>query len=351
MFDRDEEASQWAERYSTRSRARGLPIHGVAGLVVAGMFLGWVGLDRSADGEGKPLEACQALLRVRECPISALAWSPDGRWLALSGFGATVRLWDRETGRLASIEAGTVQPRFVIGWSECGDDLVLGGIEVPVEAWEMVASAIKVERKVKRPEGLQAVAKMIAEASRGGPIRVRGPIDGRSAWLPASDSTAISAAFSPDGRSIVTAEVDQSVRVWDARNGRLRFRFRSDPRGMSCVAFSPDGSKVAAGGGGSLRVWDAFTGSPLATLGGMLGGSAVIGFSPDGTLLAGASWDGTIRVWDIATGLERAKLGGHDGQVLSLAWSPDGRLLATGGYDSTVRLWDVSNRLDVARAD
>jgi WD40 repeat protein len=351
MPDRDTESFGSRADRPTRTTGWLTSLLGTLGLVVAGSLFVWAGSDRLSEGTVKPVQNCRALLEGRESPVFALAWSPDGRALAASGFGPTVTIRDRETGRMRLIDGGTGQHRFIIGWSDDGQRLIVGGVDEAVEAWDIAVNGPGEVHKVTRPEGPSAASRMIAKASRGGPIRVRGSIEWRTAWLPSSDHPALTAAFAPDGLSIVTAETDKALRVWDARSKRLRYTLRGDNRGVSCVAVSPDSSKIASGGGGALRVWDANSGELLATLGDKIVGTAVIAFSPDGTRLAGANWDGTIRVWELATGLERAKLGGHDGQVLSLAWSPDGRTLASGGYDSTVKLWNLTPTVEVARAE
>ena len=324
---------------------------GTMGLLCLAVILAMAGLEAASDRDRPPGVASVSMLKGGLGPVFALAWSPDGRRLAVSGFGPVVRLWEPSSGEVSSIEGGTEQPRFALGWSEDGRHLILGGLDVPVESWDLEAGRRAEGEGVHRPSDRAGRLLMLAKSTRGAAIRVWGSIDGRSSLLPSLGSQVNSAAFAPDGRSIVTGEIDCSFRVWDARTGRERMTLRGDERGITCVAYSPDGSKMASAGGGPVRLWDAASGVPLAMLGKTSGGSASLVFSPDGKRLAFASWDGSIRVWDLPTAVELARLDGHHGRVLALAWSPDGRTLASGGYDATVRLWDVARPIDVALVD
>ena len=77
-----------------------------------------------------------------------------------------------------------------------------------------------------------------------------------------------SAAFSPDGRQIVTASGDGVARIWDATSDRL-VRTLGTPGhdSLQTAAFSPDGkSIVTASAGGLVRVWDAASGRQTALL-------------------------------------------------------------------------------------
>jgi WD40 repeat protein len=322
----------------------------VVSLVLVALLIGQANRPESPSDHERT-DRCLTVLNGPRSPVFALSWSPDGRRLAASGFGPTTRIWDRETGAFRQVVEETSRPRFVLGWSDDGGSLLLGGLSDPLESqkWDQPDNvSVKAAPLTDRAESVRAIAR----AARGTPIRVRdASATSRSRWLPDSETGIVSAAFAPDGSTVVTAELDQTARLWDARTGQLRATLQADHRGVGCVAFSSDGTKVATGGGGPVKLWDASSGALLKTLGQTQGGSAIIGFSPDGRSVADARWDGSIRIWDVATGVQRARLTGHDGQVLALAWSPDGNTIASGGFDSTIRLWDVALPVALARAD
>jgi WD40 repeat protein len=109
------------------------------------------------------------------------------------------------------------------------------------------------------------------------------------------------------------------------------------------AAFSPDGRRVVtAGQDKSADVWDAATGENNASLP-HPGAVEDVSFSQDVRAVITSGVDGTARVWEAATGQPVTRPLRHGpGEVLSAAFSPDGRRLLSCGRDGTARLWDPS---------
>ena len=151
------------------------------------------------------------------------------------------------------------------------------------------------------------------------------------------------AAFSPDGRQIVTASFDKSARIWDTATGR-QLRLLSGHTGLVfSAAFSPDGQQiVTASYDKSARIWDAATGRQLRLLSGHTERVISAAFSPDGRQIVTASSDKSARIWDAATGRHVRVLIGHSDAVYSAAFSPDGRRIVTGSFDKSARIWDTA---------
>ena len=151
-----------------------------------------------------------------------------------------------------------------------------------------------------------------------------------------------SAVFSPDGGRILTASADKTARIWDARTGAQLLVISGDVDRMISAAYSPDGTRIVTTSYGKTAViWDARTGARLAALSGHAATVVYAAYSPDGTRIVTASADKTARIWDAETGKQLAVLSGHGATVESAAYSPDGTRIVTASYDKTARIWDA----------
>jgi WD40 repeat protein len=149
-------------------------------------------------------------------------------------------------------------------------------------------------------------------------------------------------AMTPDGRRAVSASSDRTLKVWDLETGRELCSLQGHSDWVRGVAVSPDGRyAVSASGDNTLKVWDLETGRELRTLQGhtdMVRGVAV---SLDGRHAVSASSDKTMKVWDLETGRELRTLRGHSKSVRGVAVSPDGRRAVSASSDNTLKVWDL----------
>jgi WD40 repeat protein/serine/threonine protein kinase len=151
-----------------------------------------------------------------------------------------------------------------------------------------------------------------------------------------------SAAFSPDGRQIVTTD-DKVAQVWDAQTYQLLFTL---PHGDTVyqAIYSADGRRiVTASGDGAVRIWDAANGGLLHELRhhGAKFRYYSIAMSPGDKFVAAIASQGEIaHVWNTATGAAIAELINDNTGFPSLAFSSDSRWLATSGGND-VRIFDT----------
>ena len=198
-----------------------------------------------------------------------------------------------------------------------------------------------------RPDGRSVVA-----ACDDGTVKVWDRETGRETFSFHGELLAYpgSAWFSPDARRLAWSCLDGFIKVWDTTTGQLEINQQSNTHQCRAVAFSPDGKRIAvAGFDGTIRVLDGASGREMLTIFAHNSLVADVTFSPDGHRLASSSYDHTVRIWD-ATPLTSDPLAphcvtltGHKEKVSDVAFSPDGRWLASASWDHTIKLWELSN--------
>lgn len=154
------------------------------------------------------------------------------------------------------------------------------------------------------------------------------------------------ATFSPDGKYIVSASNDSTIRIWDTTNGNQVNKPLRVPDGfIQTVSFSPDGKRiVSASWDNTIRIWNAETGEQIHLLDGHTDNVNSAFFSRDGKRIVSASSDNTIRIWDAETGRQIGKpLLGHTRSVDFATFSPGGKRVVSASADSTVRIWDTES--------
>ncbi|MFC4051661.1 protein kinase [Actinomadura syzygii] len=135
------------------------------------------------------------------------------------------------------------------------------------------------------------------------------------------------------------------VRLVDVASGDVRHTLRVGGVSVGCAAFTPDGRRLLTGASDEkVRVWDAASGECVRVLAGHRAEVRTIAVSPDGLLAATGDQRGTVRVWDLRKGRCRHVLKGHGGFVLSVRFGPGGRTLLVGDFQRVATMWDLDRK-------
>lgn len=339
--------------------------------------------------------------------------SPDGKRLALTGLDRVIRLFDVESGNEIAQFRGSNSYVGLTQFTPDGEYLV--SIEnFFVRVWS-IQQALRLDRIqvctkcVLRSIDLSPDGQILAAGEGREPnpndlrLRAVGLWDAASVkligYLEGNEGGINEIRFSRDGRKLVSASADNSIRIWDVasrvevlhfylgkaqyqarsiaiegtfskiaagsmngtvflydvnRNEKTNFPAHRDD--VISLDFSPDGRYLVTGSLGDtvsdsndplIKKWDVGSGAEVPADRDTMFGVNRIRYSPDGKLIAACSEDGIIRIRDASSGQTVWTLQGHGAEVVGIAFSPDSRRLASASGDQLVKIWDLTSGQDL----
>ncbi|MEU4767614.1 serine/threonine-protein kinase [Actinosynnema sp. NPDC023794] len=285
----------------------------------------------------------------------AMAVSGDGRTVATSGVGGTVRAWHVAEGTVARLDED--RPNLVrsVTISEDGTRVLYtygGGIR----AWSTGTGERSVVLDDPRLLGMSAFDRTGRSVlvARHDAIRLWNLDNGACERELPGPHERINAVWLGETLAVATG-ADRAVRVWHLTTGQHVHTLHGHTDLVLSVCLSPDDRYLLSAGGytdHTIRLWDLTTGECLRVFGddpdnprGV--GSApkvpskTVRFSPDGRFAISGGSDTAVRIWDLATGACLQDLEGHRTGVNAVAFGPHADFALSAGSDGTVRRWEL----------
>ena len=326
------------------------------------LFRRWIA-DGAKDDSPTDTQPLQSFTTYPAPPIiTALAFSPDGKTVAVSGY-REILLHDVERGLQARLP-GSSERLHSLAFSPDGQTLVAAGGDPArfgeLQIWDLSAKKQKHSVKVTNdsltgaavsPDGTRAIfgatdkSLRLYDVATGAEIK---KMDHHEDWPTA-------AVFGIDGKRIVSVGRDRAAKLIDASSGSFIENVNLLKEPLNAIARHPKRDWILIGGQErvpylyrmdrprAMRIADDST--LIRKFERQDGPILAVAISPDGLHGAVASESGDVRIYDLETGARKAVCSGHEGGIYTLAFHPDSRQLATAGFDGTVRLYALDGKL------
>jgi WD40 repeat protein len=266
----------------------------------------------------------------------ARALARESHWLRAAPEAAAALVWNRL--RRSGWSAGEIDEQLRVPEERFLRVRHGTARESPALVRDLVGHGGGVNACAVTPDGRRVVS-----ASEDGTLKVWDLQSGRAlATLDGHAGEARACAVTADGRRVISASDDGTVKVWDLDGGRVVATLRGHAGWVNSIAVTADGRRViSASADRTVKVWDLESGSVLATLEGHAGWVRACAVTADGQRAVSASVDRTLQVWDLESGSVLATLKGHTDWVRACAVTADGRRAISASDDRTLKVWDL----------
>lgn len=300
-------------------------------------------------------------IQLRDAMVTSVAMTPDGRRIVSGGWGDSVlATWDLETG----------QNERTWDWSEledevgavtitsCGQCLVAHALVPVISAWNLETGEEEYELR-GHADCVRAVAttrdgKYVVSASDDCTVKiwdislkVAGQKQNFDRWrMPVGATGVTGIGVTADGRHVIFVS-EGRLKILDARDGDEVAALDGPTSPICSAKLTPDDRCIVTGHYRGFTVWSVEARGALYSVKGHEKEVSAITMTRDGRHVLCGSRDNTITMWNVETRQEELRLDGHSGWISDIGLTTDGRYAVSGSHDGTLRLWDLRTGSEV----
>ncbi|GMH33941.1 hypothetical protein BSKO_01775 [Bryopsis sp. KO-2023] len=276
--------------------------------------------------------------------ITSIAWEPahlcyPSQRFCTGSKDCTIKIWTAKTRKCEMTLSNQSKMISCVKWA--GDGSILSASrDRTISVWDS-----KEGRLLHRLHGHAHWVNSLALSSDS--VLRSGPFD-HTGRAPTTDEEARKVAIeryeTATGKSperLVSGSDDHTMILWKPAEGTKPLaRMTGHQQLINQVQFSPDGRWIiSASFDKSVKLWDGLNGTFVATFHGHVGPVFQVAWATDSRMFVSGSQDSTLKVWDMKTKRLKVELPGHADQVFSVDWAPNGASVASGGKDKVLKLW------------
>ena len=296
--------------------------------------------------------------------IRKIVFSSDGKSLVTASSDSTARIWDTNSGNSIGELVGHNGPILSAAYTPDTQSIITVGSDKTVRVWKGPAT-IK-ETSLEGYTGTiwtAAISRntdLVLISGQNG-SRIYSTSTGALVTEMQGDGLVMGAAFSSDGKAVVTASADNETSVWETQTGKLMAKLRWILNGpMLDAAFSPDGRVILTASADRVaRIWDTKDFKMVTEL--IVPSDQLVPvmvrfdmgfraiFNPDGRLVVTVNANGVGRVWDLSTRKviaemseyknDSSRIGANIDNTFSIGFSPDSKFIAIGQSNGITRVY------------
>eukprot|EP01133_Synstelium_polycarpum_P005272 gene5272-6110_t len=302
--------------------------------------------------------------------VASLAFSPDSKLLASASWDNSAALWDVVVGTKVASLNGHSRAVNCVRFSPDGTLLATAGWDSTSIVWTVAdRSQFRTFRGHSKPVNHVAwssAGDRLATSSWDGSICLWDTAESSSSrgritpvarlLVPSLSQGSIKAAeFSPNTKQMVATMMDGSIFLFDIGSSRLVSTIGRHTKSANSITFSEDGAHFATSSDdATVRLWTPSLGREIGSMQLAEGWANCLVHSPSRGLLAAGCSDCIVRVYDASVNgspRELFRLAGHTRAILSVTFSPDGSLIASTSEDRTIMVWSVDRRVLAYKID
>ena len=329
----------------------------------------WVaagGRDDTPSEARETVSADKPVVYTQPPVLTALAFSPDGKTLAVSG-NREVLIHALDGGQTPKRLPGLSERILSLAFSKDGSLLVAGGGTPArfgeLQLWDVAAGKLRHSQMLTgdtvfgaslSPDGAR-----VAVGCTDNTVRIVDTESGKELYrMGAHENWVLGTVFSASGKRIVSVGRDRAAKLTDAASGAFLENVNLLRGELTAIARQPAKEMVVIGGDDRIpyvyltdrpkvmKIADDTT--LIRKLDRQNGAITALAWSPDVRRIAMAGAAPEVNVYDAETGARVAQCKGHNAGIYTVAFSPDSALLATAGFDGMVRLYDAAGELKKA---
>jgi len=302
---------------------------------------------------------------LRPSPVTALAFSPDGKELAVGGHHE-ITVWNAEDGSLIRRISGVAERTYSLAYNNDGSLLAaaagtpgqLGEVKLFKPSDGSLVRHLGSQTDCALSVAVSADGKRLAAGGADHKLRVFEVSSGKQELLIDKHSDwVMDVTFSPDGSKLASVSRDKTAKTFDAKTGELLLTYSDHGATVYAVAFNKDGSQViSCDADKRIHVWHPTDQGyedkemkkkkrqQIGTIGGF-GGEIFAMTYAEGEVFA-CSADQTARQFNVEKRNQVRQYSGHEDWLFAVAYNEKAKRLAAGGLDGKVRVWNTQAKND-----